>query len=187
MAKLTDSKGKTVVLSVETENEQVENTVSTHPIENGSPITDHSQMESKTFEFSGKIIGKSQAEVDDKYMQLLNWSQGSTLLQFRGAIRHNGMLISHLEKTYDDGGFQNAVKFNISLTAVYTVNVYWAKAKNSGKKQAKAPSSGVYVTVRPGNTYWGWWVKYGTPIQTLRNWNHWPDRRIPIGARARVK
>ena len=120
-------------------------------------------------------------------MQLLNWSQGSTLLQFRGAIRHNGMLISHLEKTYDDGGFQNAVKFNISLTAVYTVNVYWAKAKNSGKKQAKAPSSGVYVTVRPGNTYWGWWVKYGTPIQTLKNWNHWPDRRIPIGARARVK
>ncbi|MFP7481249.1 LysM peptidoglycan-binding domain-containing protein [Weissella paramesenteroides] len=60
-------------------------------------------------------------------------------------------------------------------------------AQASGKKQAKAPSSGVYVTVRPGNTYWGWWVKYGTPIQTLRNWNHWPDRRIPIGARARVK
>ncbi|MFC6178258.1 LysM peptidoglycan-binding domain-containing protein [Weissella sagaensis] len=186
MAKLTDAKGKTVVLSVETENEQLENTVATHPVENGSPITDHAQMESKTFEFSGKIIGKNQSEVDDKYMQLLTWFHQSTLLQFRGAIRHNNMLISHLEKTYDEGGYKNAVKFNISLIAIYTVNVYWKKAKNSGKKQAK-PSGAVYVTVRPGNTYWGWWVKYGTPIQTLRNWNHWPDRRIPIGVRARVK
>lgn len=185
MAKLSDGK-KSIDIFVKNENEQIDSNVSTHPIETGSPITDHSQRESKTFEFDGLLMGKNQADVDSLYSQLLSWQDNSTLLQFRGAIRHNDMLITHLEKTYEEGGFQNAVSFNLTLTAVYMVKLDWVKATNSGKKQAE-PTGAVYVTVQPGNTYWGWWVQYGTSIDQLRAWNGWPDRFIPIGARARVK
>ncbi len=188
MAKLTGPNGKTISITVLSEKEQLDNNVSTHPVENGSPITDHAQMESKTFTFDGLLIGKNQSDVDSLYAQLLAWFHSHELLQFRGAIRHNDMIISHLEKTYEEGGYRNAVGFNIELTAVYKVTLDWVKATNSGKKQATPPvAPGVYVTVVAGDTYWGWWVKYGTSIDQLRAWNKWNDYLIPIGARARVK
>ena len=194
MARLTDEKGKTVTLVIETENEQLENNVSTHPIETGSPLTDHAQMVSKTIDFSGKIKGNSLSEVNNKYSQLLAWFHGANMLTFRGAIWQNNLIISHLEKTYDEGGLKNAVKFNMTLTVVYSIDLKWQRAKQSGKKQttkksktSSRKSKAVYVTVRSGNTYWGWSQRYGTSISQLRKWNKWPDRFIPIGKRARVK
>ena len=188
MATLTDAHGHTVEIFVKSENESIDSNVSTHPIETGSPITDHAQRESKTHTFSGLIYGNDQSQVDARYNQLMYWQSGGDLLQFRGAIRHNDLLISHLEKTYDEGGKRNAVSFNITLTTVTLVNLKWDKATNTGKKQAAPPvDPGVYVTVVAGDTYWGWWVKYGTSIDQLRAWNNWNDYLIPIGARARVK
>ncbi|QIL50117.1 LysM peptidoglycan-binding domain-containing protein [Weissella coleopterorum] len=186
MAYLKNSKGQKIEIMVESENESVEMNVSTHPIETGSPITDHVQANNKIFSFTGLIMGRDQSEVDNRYIQLLWWSQEGEELQYHGAIRHDNVIISHLSKTYDEGGFANAVKFEIELTALYKVNLNWVKNKNYGKKQA-TPNDGVWVTVVPGNTYWGWWQQYGTSIDQLRSWNHWPDRQIPVGVRARVK
>ncbi|MBU5285063.1 LysM peptidoglycan-binding domain-containing protein [Weissella confusa] len=186
MARFDDGKGHSVEVFTLSEHEEISMDVSTHPVEDGSPITDHSQMQSKTFRFSGWIHGNNQSEVDAKYNQLQDWARSADLVTYSGAIRHNGMLISNLTKDYDDGGFQNVVKFSLDLTAVFTVKVTWNKNVNAGKKQA-SPPAGVYVTVVAGNTYWGWWVQYGTSIDQLRAWNGWPDRFIPIGARARVK
>lgn len=186
MARLNDNNGHSVEVFVMSEHEELNIDVSTHPVEDGSPITDHSQLQSKSFTLSGWLHGNNQSDVDAKYQQLLDWSQSGALVNYSGAIRHNGMLISNLTKDYDDGGFQNVVKFSLDLTAVFTVKVTWNKNVNAGKKQA-TPPAGVYVTVVAGNTYWGWWVQYGTSIDQLRAWNGWPDRFIPIGARARVK
>lgn len=186
MAYLQGSNGKKIELVIESETEELDLSVSTHPVETGSPISDHSQLNSKTFSFSGLIMGRDQNEVDEKYVQLLWWSQDGEVLSYRGAIVHNGVIISRLSKTFDEGGYSNAVKVEIELTAVYMVKLDWVKNKNYGKKQA-APNDGVWVTVVPGNTYWGWWQQYGTSIDQLRAWNHWPDRQIPVGVRARVK
>ena len=186
MAKFNDSNGHSVDVFSLTEHEDVNIDVATHPVEDGSPITDHSQIQSKNFRFGGWITGNNQSDIDAKYQQLLDWSQNGTLLNYSGAIRHNSMLMSNLTKDYEDGGYQNAIKFSVDLTWVRTVKVTWNKNVNAGKKQA-TPPPGVYVTVVAGNTYWGWWVQYGTSIDQLRAWNGWPDRFIPIGARARVK
>jgi LysM repeat protein len=187
MARLSDSNGHSVNVFSLSEHEEINIDVSTHPVEDGSPITDHSQMQSKNFTFSGWITGNDQSDIDAKYQQLLDWSTGGTIVSYHGAIRqYQKLLISNLSKDYDDGGYQNAIKFSIELTRVRTVKVTWNKNVNAGKKQA-TPPAGVYVTVVAGNTYWGWWVQYGTSIDQLRAWNGWPDRFIPIGARARVK
>lgn len=186
MATLTDSNGRSLEVVLLTEDEDLTMNVSTHPVEDGAPITDHSQIDSETFSFTGWVRGANQSEVDAKYNQLRTWGLDGTLINLNGAIRRTGLLISNVHKTYDDGGFQNAIKFNMDLTSVFTAKVTWYKNVNAGKKQA-TPPAGVYVTVVPGNTYWGWWQQYGTSIDQLRAWNGWPDRLIPVGARAKVK
>ena len=118
----------------------------------------------------------------------MSWQHDGALLVYTGAIRRSSMLITNLHRTEDDGGFVNAIKFSMELTHVEIVKSSFVKAVNVGPKKPSPPANpGVWVTVRPGNTYWGWMMQYGTSIQQLRNWNHWPDRRIPIGVRARVK
>ncbi|KRL81812.1 hypothetical protein FC36_GL001407 [Ligilactobacillus equi DSM 15833 = JCM 10991] len=188
MAKLTDGK-KTVEIFALSEEESIENKVSQYPVQSGNPITDHTQRESFTETFSGWIKGKDHNEINDKWSQLMNWQYAGASLTWHGAIIHGNLMLTNITKTYEDGGFKNALKVDLELREVKTVSASYAAVKHVGPVNPPKPKANpaVYVTVVPGNTYWGWWRKYGTPIQTLRNWNHWPDRFIPVGARARVK
>lgn len=187
------SDGKTkVTISVENEEESIKNTVAQYPVQRNTPLADHTQRQSKDWTFSGKIYGKDLHACGVIYSKLINWQYFGTLLTYTGAIKHNKMLITDLEKTYEEGGFVNAIKFNMSLTNVRIVNESVTKAKHVGvkkptQKKSTPKKTGTYVTVRAGNTYWGWSMKYGTSIATLRKWNKWPDRKIPIGKKARVK
>lgn len=117
----------------------------------------------------------------------MTWNERGTLVRFQGMIYKGGLMISDLKKSYS--GATNAIDVELTLTEVRTVSTSYTGTRHVGPVAPKATrkARAVYVTVRPGNTYWGWWRQYGTPIQTLRNWNHWPDRHIPVGAKARVK
>ncbi|KRO15904.1 LysM peptidoglycan-binding domain-containing protein [Lacticaseibacillus saniviri] len=189
MAVLSDGKKK-VEISFESEEEAIQNTIATHPVQRGNPIVDHTQRESQTWEFKGKIFGKNQTEIDKKFQQLINWQFYGNLLTYHGAVHHGNMLISELHKTYDEGGYKNALEIDISLTWVMTVTSSFVGAKNTGPKsptKGSATKKGTYITVKAGDTYWAWASRYGTSIPTLRSWNKWADTRIPIGAKARVK
>lgn len=187
MGVLSDGKTK-LDLFIENEQETITNKVAQYPVQRGQPIIDHTQRENKSWQFEGKIFGNNQHDIDTKFSKLLDWQYQGTLLTYNGAIHHSNLIIQELSKTYDDGGFRNAIKINITLQNISIVSSSFVKATHVGAKAPTKPAvPGVWVTVRAGNTYWGWWMQYGTAIQTLRNWNHWPDRNIPIGARARVK
>ncbi|MFC6275600.1 LysM peptidoglycan-binding domain-containing protein [Levilactobacillus tangyuanensis] len=43
------------------------------------------------------------------------------------------------------------------------------------------------MTIKKGDTYWGYHMKFGTSIKKLRSWNGFPDRKLPIGKKIRVK
>ena len=190
MGVLSDGKKK-IKISMLKEEETIENNVAQYPVQRGQPIVDHTQRQSKTWEMEGQLQGKNQKAIDALYTQLLNWQYAGTLLTWTGAIRHPSILIAKLNKSYSDGGFVNALPITLSLTAVTLVKTPAGAKKSKGpKKPAKKKSAkkkGTYVTVKSGNTYWGWSQRYGTSIATLRKWNGWPDRRIPIGKKARVK
>jgi LysM repeat protein len=177
---------KKVEIFAESENENISNKVAQYPVQNGQPVVDHTQRESKTWEFTGKIFGKNQSDIDKKYQQLISWQYHGDLLTYRGAIKHSNIIIETLEKTYEDGGMKNALTVTINLRHVRKVKSSFKK-KQKPATPPKKKKKGTYVTVKAGNTYWGWMMKYGTSINQLRKWNKWPDRRIPIGARARVK
>jgi LysM repeat protein len=183
------SDGKTQIqISFESEDEAFDNQVASHPVQNGQPMTDHVQQQSQIWQMDGKIYGTNQQEIDNKFGTLIGWSQNGVLLSYNGAVHIGSIVIQAMNKTYDEGGFKNAVKLSMTLQEVRVVSTSFVAVTNTGFKQSSPPANpGVWVTVVGGNTYWGWWRQYGTAIQTLRDWNHWPDRFIPIGARARVR
>lgn len=188
MAIITDGK-KTVTLRLDSESEEYTSTVSQYPIQSGNPVTDHTQRSASTWTFTGRIYG-TQSQINNAWWALMTWNERGTLVRFQGMIYKGGLMISDLKKSYS--GATNAIDVELTLTEVRTVSTSYTGTRHVGPVAPKVTrksrkSVAVYVTVRPGNTYWGWWRQYGTPIQTLRNWNHWPDRRIPVGAKARVK
>lgn len=188
MSTLSDGK-KTISIFAESEEENIENVVAQYPIQSGNLVTDHTHQSAIVWTIDGKIYGKNHTEINSIWKQLMDWEYAGTQLTWRGAVTRHSVALTNITKTYDDGGFRNAVKVSIEFKEIRLVSTSFVKVKHVGPVKPASPPKppGVYVTVRPGNTYWGWWRQYGTPIQTLRNWNHWPDRRIPVGARARVK
>ncbi|MEI2461516.1 LysM domain-containing protein [Bacillus subtilis] len=60
------------------------------------------------------------------------------------------------------------------------------KKKKASKKKTKK-SGKLYHKVKKGDTYWGCARKYGTTVNALRRLNPWPDRRIPIGVKMRIR
>lgn len=188
MATLSDGK-KTITISAESEDEEIENTVAQYPVQSGNLVTDHTQRASIGWKVEGKLYGKNHNEINNSWNQLVAWQYNGDRIFWNGAISHRDIIIEKVSKSYRDGGFENAVWVTLELKEAHIVSTSFVKVQHVGPVKPTPPPSPpqAWVTVRPGNTYWGWWRQYGTPIQTLRNWNHWPDRFIPVGARARVK
>lgn len=178
--------GRTIELFAEDEiKEEVTANVAKYPIEHDAPIADHVQYDHKDMNFTGLVTGDNLSEANDKYGQMMFWSQLGTLVKIRGAWTLDNMLITNITKARKDGRL-NVFEVTLTLTEVRLPSTSWTKRQNLGVKVVPQPP-GLYVTVVWGNTYWGWWRQYGTPIQTLRDWNHYPDRFIPVGVRVRVR
>ncbi|EAD6274211.1 LysM peptidoglycan-binding domain-containing protein [Listeria monocytogenes] len=173
------------------ENESSPFTITDNPVETGANVSDHVQRETKTLEISGFLLG---ATAERDYATLKDYAEKGTIVTFRGRVYFKNVLISNLSKSYNT--IKNGFKITISLRDLRRASTPWVrkKKKSSGKKQPVKPkkqpvkkTTAVYVTVKSGDCYWKWWKRYGTSIAQLRKWNKWPDRRIPNGARARVK
>ncbi|CUK65248.1 LysM peptidoglycan-binding domain-containing protein [Listeria monocytogenes] len=161
-------------------------TITDNPVETGSPVSDHVQRETKTLEISGFLLG---ATAEKDYATLKSYAEKGTIVSFRGRVYFKNVIISNLSKSYNT--IKNGFEITVSLRDLRRASTPWVrkKKKSSGKKQSvkSKKSPGTYITVKKGDCYWKWWKRYGTSIAQLRKWNKWPDRRIPIGKRARVK
>lgn len=158
--------------------------VSQFPVEEGAPISDNMMYMGGPVTISGWILGD---KAEQSYNSLVEWQKKAALVSFRGRIYLKDAAIQDISKGYDR--ISNGFSVSITLMPIRIAKAIWAKIPQPpvAKQPVKPKTTAVYVTVQPGNTYWGWWMQYGTAIQTLRDWNKWPDRFIPIGVRARVK
>jgi len=166
------------------EDETVNVNITSNPVESGAPITDHVQQQNRTLRISGYLLGNL---AESRFRQLERISRSGTITSYRGRIQLSDVLISSISRGYQD--IRNGMEINITLTTVRRARTSWVRRTTSTGKQQPTPSRTTtkHVTVRAGNTYWGWSQKYGSTIAQLRSWNGWPDRFIPIGARARVR
>lgn len=174
-----------------TETESNTVTTTSYPVEKGFAITDSIQLQPQTFSISGRIVRKTQKEADAVKTSIKNLQKKGKLVKYIGRINASDVLITSFSPSYD-GSIANGFNMSLELQQIRIAKTPYVKKKTkkkvSGKKSVKKKNSGpVYHKVKKGDTYWGCWKKYGTPIATLRKWNKYPDRRIPIGVKLRVK
>lgn len=182
---LTDGTKQVYIVSDNDQRTRASN-IAQNAVESGSVITDHVALTSDTGTITGYLLGDGAANQDAQdYLGIIeNWQNNGTALKYYGRYYIDPLLISNCDHSFDIT--QNAVKVTLSWTVLHLVAAP-AELATAVKKPADATGNEVYVTVGPGDTYWGWMSQYGTSLEQLRSWNGWADTAIPIAARARVK
>ncbi|MGG1291369.1 phage baseplate protein [Bacillus smithii] len=166
--------------------------VTSYPTEKGLPTTDSVQRQPKTFSITGKILGKSDLEATNIYNALEKMQNSGTLVTYVGRTNVKNVIITNIQGSYDYT-IGNGMNVTIDLqevriaTSPYVVNK--TTTTTAGKKQvvSQKASTPVYHITKKGDTYWGLSKKYGTSIAQLRSWNKYPDTKIPIGVKLRVR
>lgn len=185
-----------VTLFVESEqyNESVNATA--YPVEKGVAFTDHVERNPRSITLQ---IFLSNPGASDKLSKLRAQMHKGTILKYVGKATASNIIILSID--HDRSTIKNGFEVSMTLREVRIAKSPWRKAKKkdkatrkpsdkTGKKKPtskKSRGTARYHFTRSGDTYWGLSRKYGTSIQQLRNWNKYPDRRIPIGVKVRVK
>ncbi|MGN8233238.1 LysM peptidoglycan-binding domain-containing protein [Priestia flexa] len=175
---------------VEKEDDTASVDATSYPVEKGIPLTDHVEEKPDEFSLTGSLTG-SNYEADYEYLR--KCMKSGTILTFVGRNVAKDVIILDMSGSVD-ASIANGKNVSIKLRKIRIATTPWVKVQNSGKKKpvtpastAKPASAAVYHLVKKGDTYWMCWKKYGTSIAQLRLWNKYPDRRIPIGVKLRVR
>lgn len=169
-----------------------------YAVEQGEPFTDHVKKRPSSWSLRGYILKDNWNADIEALKTMMNAGQ---VVKYVGKTSAADVIIRDISDDYSSE-IENGFAFMISLQKVRITKTAWIKVPqkqqpvqkpttNSGKKKPvqkkPRPNPAVYVVVKAGFTYWGLSKKYGTSIQQLRDWNKYPDRRIPIGVKLRVK
>lgn len=194
MAKLGE-----VSLFIEKESEKYRVEATEYAVEKGEPFTDHVAKRPEEFTITGYILSDNWQLSRDKLKGYMN---SGTILKYVGKTTASDVVILDMPLEHDSN-IKNGAAINITLRKIRITKTAWEKADskqkpqqkpttNSGKKKpvsknSKPANAPVYHIMKKGQTYWWLAKKYGTTVGALRELNPWPDRQIPIGAKARVK
>lgn len=166
-----------------------------YPVEKGLSLTDSVQQQPKTFSISGKILGENEKEANNIRDNIEKKMNSGTAVKYVGRINVSDVLITNFTGTYD-ATIANGFSTTIDLQKIRIAKTPYQKKittkTNSGKKTvSKAKMATVnkkkYHVVKKGDTYWSVARKYGTTVTTLRKFNRWPDKKIPIGEKMRYQ
>lgn len=181
MAKLGKIK---IVNEKESDNPEVE--VTSYPVERGIPITDHVQRKPEITSISGFLLGKNP---NKDFAYLKKQMYAGKLLNYTGRKVAKNVVITNLSR--DIGEYKNGFAISVELQEIRIAKSPFVKkkVKAAGKKKKSntKKKSAVYHKVKKGETYSHMRMWYGTSLSQLRKWNKYPDRRIPIGVKLRVK
>jgi len=174
-----------VTLTIEKEDDSGSVDATSYPVEQGIPMTDHVEQKPDEFSLSGVLVGSS---YKSDYEYLRKCMKSGTIITYVGRNIAKNVIIVSISGTMD-ASISNGREVSISLKQIRIASTPWVKVKNSGKKKpvTNKPTKAVYHVTKKGDTYWDCWKWYGTSIAQLRAWNKYPDRRIPIGIKLRVK
>lgn len=138
MAQLTDG-AKTVDIFAESEEEAITNKVAQYSIQSGDAIVDHTQRETIEWTMTGLIYGRDHNDINNKWLQLITWQYAGTVLFWKGAIYKGSLILENITKTYDEGGFKNAIKVSIKFKEAKTVESSFVKVQHVGPITPPSP------------------------------------------------
>lgn len=182
-----------ISLHIEKESENYKVDVTEYAVEKGVPFTDHVSKRSPEFTVTGYIISKKAETDKTKLIDIMNKGK---VIKYVGKMSASNVVITNIS-TGHSSSIKNGMTIDISLKRIRIATTSWQKKKpiqkkptESGKKKPvskKPPSAKKYHVVKKGDTYWALAKKYGSTVKQLQTWNKYPDRRIPIGVKLRVK
>ncbi|KJW12872.1 hypothetical protein VC81_03725 [Levilactobacillus spicheri] len=190
-----------------TESETVTTDLTTNSIAPGQYVNHYTQTSPVQHQIDGKLGGSLISEIKglkEQFDSLKRWSTNGTEIELHhGQRQSNHSVLTSVAANFD-APRDNAVPVSVAIQ-----DVKWAKSEiskkskkktttnkgaNTGKKTATKgtrkdtkPKAGKYLTIKKGDTYWGYHVSFGTSIAKLRSWNGFPDKALPIGKKIRVK
>ncbi|WP_426353656.1 LysM peptidoglycan-binding domain-containing protein [Exiguobacterium sp. R-39] len=167
--------------------------VTEYPIEKGAPISDHIERTSPKLSFDAQLLGKDYL---GRLGTLRDYMNNGTIINYVGRATATAVVITDVNRVHNSN-LRNGVALTINVQKVRLSKSPWIKKKaqkpitRGGKKKPTTkkprPNPRVYHRVKKGDTYWDLARKYGTTVSKLRLFNKYPDRRIPIGVRLRIK
>lgn len=171
--------------------------VTSYPVEKGLPLNDGVQRNPKTYSISGKILDTFKNKNSEaKRKKLEDAMNKGTLVKYVGRIKAANVLITSFNGSYNSS-IANGFNFNMELQQVRVATTPRAKKKTTKKKSGKktvtkkksstSSNKKQFHVINKGDTYWSVAKKYGTTVAALRKLNPWPDRKIPIGAKMRIR
>lgn len=190
-----------------TESETSTSDMTTNSIAPGQYINHFVQNQPTQRQIDGKLGGSATSKVSGlkkQYNMLRRWGRNGTEVELHHGQRgSNSAVLTSTGLTFD-APRDNALPVSVSLE-----DVKWAtsevkksskkkttvkqaagsgqKSPTKGTRKAAKPKSGKYITIKKGDTYWGYHNSFGTSIAKLRSWNGFPDKKLPIGKKVRVK
>lgn len=195
----------TVQLTVEKERGTHQVQATKYAVEKGEPFTDHVKKTPSEFSLSGYILdGVNQSTYTTKFAQLTDYMNKGAIVKYVGKTSFSNVIILDITEDHSSD-VENGLAVSIKLQRVRVTTTAWQKVPpktkpavkpvtQAGKKKpvsskpsASTASKAVYHVMKKGETYSHLRVKYGTSVTQLRAWNKYPDTKIPIGARLRVK
>lgn len=179
-------------LFVISESPQYSVQTTSYPVEKGIAFTDHVKPEPESLQIEVFLSGNGY----DKLLESLKQSMyRGDIMTYSGRFIMRNVIIESISSNADKSA-KNGIQASITLKQIRVATTPYVKPNpqtkpptNAGKKQPtpKKPSNAVYHVTKRGDTYWGLSKKYGTPVSQLRAWNKYPDTKIPIGVKLRVK
>lgn len=179
-----------LTIKAETLNTSVSATV--HPVEKGSPITDHIQQNVQTLDIQGVVVGK---DYRTRLTKLRDYMRAGKVLKYVGRTNASNVIILDISDSRNTE-IKNGSEISIKLQYVRFAENSWKKKKkkpvsNSGKKKpvTNKPTNSTkkYHTVKKGESYWTIGRKYGVSTAQLQKMNKWTAKNLPIGAKVRYK
>ncbi|QHJ77112.1 MAG: hypothetical protein [Bacteriophage sp.] len=182
------------IAPTESETEDTSSNITTYEVDEGAPRKNYARVASKTVTVSGIITGETRAEADAKVYQLRVWHSRHYELTYKGNIFYKHLLLSDVSISHKDK--VDNIDISLTFTFAYTAEVTTESSKKSAKKKKSKSTkttsgnrSSTYttVTIKAGDTLWGFSQKYGKSVAWLQKVNHIKGTTIYAGNKIRVR
>ncbi|WP_156403187.1 phage baseplate protein [Secundilactobacillus kimchicus] len=201
-----------VYIDNSTETESSSTSMTSNSISPGQYVNHYTQMEPTQHQIDGKLGGSLKSMDPDsgiaglkkQYDMLKRWSENGTEVEVLHGQRPTKSAVLTAVSANFDAPRDNAVSVSVTYQDTKWAKSATTKTSKSGSngkksknktdsnpkkkgdksKKGKGPH---YTKIQKGQGYWFFHKKYGTAVATLMAWNGWPEGKLPVGKRIRVK
>lgn len=168
-------------------------TIPKYGVERGVEISDHVQRNNESLRISGTIMWDHKHKYPEKIRKIKEWMANGTVLTYSGRDVGSNFLIEDFDHSANVK-IGNGYTFTMTLTEVrfaknaaqVAIEALKTQSKN-GKQQTAGNANEVYHVTKRGDTYTKLAKQYGTSWQQIKEWAKYPDTKIPVGVKVRVK